>query len=72
MGGCLRRRQGAAAAQRGQGGHIDLTVVETLAQDNEKDRDLGTDRPGRANGADGSSRSAMKKRIGMCRQKSDF
>lgn len=44
----------------GRGGNIDLTVVETLAQDNEKDRDLGTDRPGRANGADGSSRSAME------------
>ncbi|WP_283194940.1 host attachment family protein [Rhizobium sp. AN80A] len=39
---------------------VDLKVRETLAQPNEPDREIGTDKPGRAHGADGTSGSAVE------------
>ncbi len=44
----------------GNAANLNLTVVETVTQDNLMDRDLGTDRPGRTHQSEGSGRSAVE------------
>jgi len=51
---------------------MNLQVRETLSQPNEPDRELGSDKPGRAHAPDGTSASAMEETSWQEQAEADF